>query len=95
MPLEGAHANDIGLETSEGPVCKFDIADGQIKSGKDIFAGGVAYFLTAAADNDQALAERLTRTNMNYLAHWQANPFPELEGDQATPEEFTAAMSKM
>lgn len=95
MPFEGGHAGDIGLETAEGPVCTFDVVDGAIKSPEDIFEGGVQFFMSAVADGDRALAERLTRKNMNALPHWQANPFALLEGEQASEEEFGAAMTKL
>lgn len=95
MPLEGEHANDIGFESADGPVCKFDSVDGQIKPAADIFEGGVQYFLTAAADNDRALAERLTRTHMKNLAYWQAHPCDLLNGDLASDAEFGAAMAKL
>jgi len=95
MPFEGDHANDIGLETSEGPVCKFDSADGKIKPAEEIFQGGVEFFASSAADGDRELAARLTRTNMKNLAHWQQNPFALLDGPTATEEEFGAAMAKL
>lgn len=95
MPLEGDHVGDVGIETAEGVVCKFDIADGVIKPAEDIFEGGVQFFLSAVADGDRALAERLTRKNMSALPHWQANPFALLEGEQSTDEEFGVAMTKM
>ncbi len=95
MPLEGNHAGDVGMETPDGPVCKYDVKDHEIKDGADIFAGGVAYFVTAVADGDRALAERLTRKNMGTLPYWQKHPFAELEGEQATDEEFMEAMSKL
>lgn len=95
MPFEGDHANDIGLETADGPVCKFDSEDGKIKDSKDIFEGGIQFFMSEVAENDRDLAERLTRKNMNALPYWQAHPFAELEGAQATDEEFGAAMAKL
>lgn len=95
MPLEGDHAGDIGFESPDGLVCKFDSVDGQIKPAEDIFEGGVQFFLTSVADNDRALAERITRTNMKALAYWQAHPFDLLNGDMASEEEFGAAMAKL
>jgi hypothetical protein len=94
MPFEGEHQGDVGLETSEGPVCKFDVIDGAIKPSEDIFEGGVQFFL-GYTDGDRALAERLTRKNMKSLSHWQANHFALLDGDQATDDEFGAVMMKM
>src|SRR5689334_13267697 len=64
MPFEGNHANDIGMELPEGPVCKFDCENGELKSPQEIFVGGVTYFTDAVAEGDRELAERLTRTNM-------------------------------
>jgi hypothetical protein len=95
MPLEGNHANDLGLETPDGPVCKYDEKDGQIKRPEDIFASGVAFFLTACAGGDHALAERLTRKNMKSLPYWQAHPFALLDGQESTDEEFQSAMAKL
>jgi hypothetical protein len=94
-PFVGAHANDIGLETAEGPVCKFDVKDGQIKPAEEIFEGGVQFFMTEVADGDRGLAERLTRKNMKSLAHWQKSPFANLEGPVATDQEFGAAMARL
>ena len=95
MPFEGNHANDIALETPDGPVCKFDAVDGKIKNGEQIFKGGVEFFAQSATDGDQDLAERLTRTNMKSLAFWQKHPFDLLNGPEATMEEFQAAMAKL
>lgn len=95
MPLEGDHANDVGMETSEGPVCKYDIENGQIKSPEDIFEGGVQYFSGSITDGDRALAERVTRTNMKHLPYWQSRPFALLEGPTMTEAEFGAAMAKL
>ncbi len=95
MPFEGNHANDIGLETPEGPVCKFDSADGAIKSPEQIFEGGVQFFMHATTEGDRVLAERLTRKNMNNLPHWQQHPFDQLEGEQATEAEYQDAMGKL
>lgn len=95
MPLEGDHAGDFGMDTPDGPVCKFDIKDGQIKSPEEIFQGGVEFFANTVADGDRDLAARLTRKNMNSLPYWQAHPFAELQGEQATDEEFGTAMAKL
>jgi len=92
MPLEGAHEKDIGLETPEGFVCVHDVKDGNIKSGEDIFEGGVQFFLSSVASGDRNLAERLTRKNMKRLEYWKTHPFSMLEGTEATDEEFAAAM---
>ncbi len=95
MPFEGAHANDIGLELSEGPVCKFDSENGKVKSGEQVFEGGVIFFAGDVTDGNRDLAERLTRRNMNSLPYWQAHPFVMLSGAEATPEEYQVAMAKL
>jgi hypothetical protein len=95
MPFEGNHANDIGLEINEGPVCKFDSANGQIKPAEDIFKGGIEFFADAATNGDRELAERLTRRNMKSLRYWQDHPFSLLGGPEATDEEFESAMAKL
>lgn len=94
MPFSGDHANDMGMELPEGTVCKFDSENGQLKSPEAIFAGGVEFF-AGVVGGDRDLAARLTRTNMKSLPYWQKHPFAELEGQQATKEEFTAATAKM
>lgn len=95
MPLEGNHANDVGLTLPERLVCKFDSLEGKIKSGEEIFEGGVAFFAREVAEGDRDLAARLTRKNMNSLAYWKTYPFEMLKGPQATDEEFGAAMAKL
>ena len=95
MPFVGNHANDIALETPDGPVCVHDSKNGVIKSGPEIFEGGVQFFLSSVADGDRGLAERLTRKNMKGLAYWQAHPFAELAGEVSTDKEFGEAMGKL
>ncbi len=95
MPLEGNHANDIGLELPEGPVCKFDSEHGSIKSGDQIFEGGVSFFADAVADGDRELGARITRKNMKSLRYWQIHQFAALAGPEATDDEFCAAMAKL
>lgn len=95
MPFEGAHQGDVGLETPEGKVCKFDIENGAIKSPEAIFEGGVQYFAQSVADGDRVLAERITRANMKSLPYWQTHPFDLLNGPEASEEEFGAAMAKL
>lgn len=95
MPFVGSHADDIGLELPEGPVCKFDSENGKVKSGEQVFEGGVLFFVGEVTDGDRDLAERLTRKNMNSLPYWQAHPFGGLTGAEATHEEYQTAMSKL
>lgn len=83
------------METPEGLVCTFDSENGQMKPAAEIFKGGVEYFAQSVADGDRNLAERITRTNMKRLPYWQQHQFPELEGPEATEEEFGAAMAKL
>jgi hypothetical protein len=96
MPLEGEHEKDFCLEIPEGSVCKHDCENGELKSPEEIFKGGVEFFLSsAAADGDRDLAERLTRKNMKSLPYWKYHPFADLDGAEATDEEFAAAMGKL
>ena len=94
MPFVGNHANQIGLELPEGPVCRFDSEKGKIKNGEIIFEGGVTFFASEVTDGDHDLAARLTRKNMRALKYWQAHPFDLLStGEEATDEEFRVAMA--
>lgn len=95
MPLEGEHAEHLGIQTADGAVCIHDCVNGEMKDPNDIFEGGVQFFLSASGGNDRALAERLTRKNMNSLEYWKNNPIEMLKGPEATDEEFDAVMSKL
>lgn len=95
MPLVGNHANDVGLETSEGPVCIHDVVDGKIKNPEDIFEGGVRFFMAKAANGDRDLADRVTRRNMTTLPYWQRHPFAGLNGPEATDQEFGEVMGRL
>lgn len=95
MPFEGDHVNDVGLETSEGPICIYDVQDGNIKNPEEIFEGGVQFFLRDAVPGNRDLAERLTRKNMRSLVYWQTHPFAELSGAVATDQEFGEALAKL
>lgn len=95
MPFEDSHANDIGLETVDGPVCVYDVKDGAIKPSAEIFEGGVEFFMGQDAVGDRALAERITRKNMKSLPYWQTHPFDLLNGEEATDEEFGTMMAKV
>ena len=95
MPFVGAHANDIGLDTPEGSVCVYDVKDGQIKKAKDIFEGGVHFFMTEATGGDRDLAEKIIRKNMHALPYWKNHPFAQLSGPEATEQEFGEAMAKL
>ena len=95
MPFVGAHANDIGMEIAEGPVCTFDCQNGALKSAEEIFEGGVQFFVGAVTNGDREQAARLTRKNMQSLAYWQAHPFTLLDGAMASDEELQSAMMKL
>ncbi len=95
MPFVGNHVNDISLELSEGLICKFDSSNGKVKSGEEIFEGGVTFFTEAVAGGDRELAARLTRKNMKSLSYWQARPFAKLAGPEATDAEFQTAIAKL
>ena len=94
MPLEGAHATDVGMELAEGFVCKHDLENGVIKRPEVIFEGGVAFF-AGVVGGDRDLARRLTRKNMRSLPYWQAHPFAELDGQEASTAELAQAMKNL
>lgn len=94
MPFTDSHAGDIGFESADGPVCKFDSENGAIKSPDAIFEGGIQFF-SQYVGGDRELAARVTRKNMASLPYWQAHPFAELDGEMASDEEFGAVMAKL
>jgi len=94
MPL--MRPQDKGNDTEYGPICiHCTRPDGGMKSCKEIFEGGVAFFITTTGNADRKLAEKLVRKTMNDLSYWQNNPCPCLDGDTASDEEFAAATAKL
>lgn len=94
MPLNDP--KEIGLKIADGLVCiHCSTADGKVKSCEEVFEGGVHFFMTAIPGTDRHLAERLTRKNMKELPYWKSNMGACLEGEEATSEEFKAALSKL
>jgi hypothetical protein len=69
-------------------------ADGSVKTCAQIFEGGVQFFLSQLG-GDRALAEKITRKNMNRLPYWQGKNQEVLKGEMATDKEFAEAMKKL
>lgn len=93
MPLE--KKEDFALGDEKAEFCAYCVnPDGSVKSGEEIFNGGVQFFLSTLGD-DRSLAERITRKNMSRLPYWQEHACDALKGDMATDEEFQAAMGKL
>jgi hypothetical protein len=68
--------------------------DGNVKSCKEIFEGGVQYFMSQIGDNRE-LAEKITRKNMNALPYWRDKQCEVLKGEMATDEEFAEILNKL
>lgn len=93
MPLEKKEDFALGDENSE--FCAYCVnPDGSVKSGEEIFEGGVQFFL-GALGGEKSFAEKITRKNMSSLPYWQEHPLEALRGDMATDEEFQAAMGRL
>ncbi len=69
-------------------------SDGKLKSCNEIFEGGVHFFIEATGSS-KGDAEKLVRKNMCFLDHWKENPCECLGGEQATDEEYQAALEKL
>ena len=94
MPLE--QEEYIGGKTEEGLVCIHCAnEDGGVKTGKEIFEGGVEFFTGAVPGMEREMAEKITRKNMNSLPYWQGKNEECLKGEEATDEEFQEAMDKL
>ncbi len=94
MPINAQ--SDKGAETSDGVACVHcSNADGTLKTCEEIFEGGVQFFLASIPGTDRELAEKLVRKNMNNLPYWQQNKCNCLEGEEASDEEFQAALAKL
>ncbi|MFA5184753.1 MAG: zinc ribbon domain-containing protein [Patescibacteria group bacterium] len=93
MPLEKKEDFALGDEKSE--FCAYCVnPDGSLKSGEEIFQGGVNFFL-GALGGEKNFAEKITRKNMSQLPYWQEHSCESLKGEVATDEEFQAAMGKL
>lgn len=94
MPLE--KKEDIASEIDEGILCKFCVnVNGKVKSSKEIFEGGVRFFMNFIPGVDKNLAERMTRKNMNKLPYWRGKEEECLKGEEATEEEFKENLDKL
>ena len=94
MPL--TEPSEIGGHNEHGDICTYCVdATGQLKSGQEIFQGGVEFFKNSLPNINQDLAERVVRRNMQSLPYWQAHPLAELEGPVATDEEFMSIIEAL
>jgi hypothetical protein len=94
MPLK--NLEDVALEVNEGSVCKFCLnEDRSLKSCQEVYDGGVVFFMNSIPGANKALAERITRKNMNSLVYWQSKNEECLKGEQATDEEFKESLDKL
>lgn len=93
MPL--VKKEDYALGDESSLFCVHCVnADGSLKSGDEIFEGGVQFFQSSLG-GERALAERITRTNMSRLPYWQERPFDKLRGEMASDSEFRSAMERL
>ncbi len=94
MPL--GKKEEIGAIVDQGSLCIHCVhADGTPKSCKEVFAGGVEFFLLNIPGTTQDLAERITRKNMKALPYWQGIQDDCLLGAEATDEEFATILSRL
>lgn len=81
--------------TKDGDFCEYCTnPDGSIKTCKEIFEGGVQYFMSQIG-GDRTKAEKITRKNMNKQPYWQERGCEVLKGGEATDEEFAEVMAKL
>jgi hypothetical protein len=91
MPLD--KKEDIGLVNESGSYCRFCVdKEGKVKSGSQIFHGGVSFFMHSIEGISVEFAERVTRRNMKSLPYWKEREDEFLKGELATDEEYDAAM---
>lgn len=91
MPLQ--KKDDIGLEQDNLSFCRYCVdKDGKLKSGSQIFHGGVSFFMHSVSGMPVDLAERVTRRNMKSLPYWKGRNDEFLQGDVASDAEYAEAM---
>ena len=93
MPLNKKEDFALGDENSE--FCRYCVnTDGSVKSGEEIFEGGVQFFMSQIG-NDRNMAEKITRKNMSQQPYWQGKECECLKGEMATDQEFNEVLRKM
>lgn len=94
MPLE--KPEDVAVELEQGPACRFCAKpDGTVYSCKEIFEGGVRFFMKYVPDGSRKTAERVVRKNMKRLPYWRGKKEKCLEGEEATDKEFKKTLDKL
>lgn len=94
MPLDSDSV--IGLETNSESFCIHCVSeDKQVKSGEEIFEGGVQFFMSLDSSMTRDFAEKIVRKNMRKLSYWQNKEYPCLSGEIATDEEFNSIIVKL
>ncbi len=94
MPLD--EVSNIGLETDGDAFCIHCVTeDKKVKSCKEIFEGGVAFFLGLDSSFSRPFAEKCVRRNMLNLPYWKDKGDACLSGDVATEEEFNQVLAKL
>jgi hypothetical protein len=94
MPLDDV--SNIGLETDSNAFCIHCVnEDKRVKSCKEIFEGGVAFFLSLDSSFSRPFAEKCVRRNMLNLSYWKDNGDACLFGEIATEEEFNQVLAKL
>lgn len=92
-PLE--KEEDFANKDMSSLFCHFCVnSDGNVKSCEEIFAGGVRFFMEVV-HLDLAMAEKITRKNMNNLPYWKGTPNKILKGPMATDQEFAAVLKSL
>lgn len=93
MPLS---KEDVKVRTEKGPVCEFCVnSEGEVKSCKEVFEGGVQFFMNSIEGVGREMAEKVTRKNMRMQPQWQGSEDECLKGDAATDEEFADVLKKL
>lgn len=93
MPL--IEKDDFSQGDEKADFCKFCTnQDGSVKSCKEIFEGGVSYFLSNVT-KERSLAEKIVRKNMSQLPYWKDKECELLKGEMVSDEEFGEVVKKL
>jgi len=93
MPM--SKKEDFALGDENSKFCLYCVnPDGSVKSCDEIFEGGVQFFM-GKLGGDRAMAEKVTRKNMNMQSYWQGKDCEILKGETATDEEFAETLKKL
>lgn len=94
MPL--TNPSDLGTSIGNDSFCIHCITPQKtVKPCREIFEGGVQFFLSVMPDLKRDFAEKIVRKNMKMLPYWKTNTDSCLRGPEASDAEFAEILKRL